>query len=96
MRILLLLSFFCLALPLTAQDARQLVNETITAVGGLQAMHTLKDVSCQYTSYRGTSEERCISDGEISWGKSITSDGNTRVQFFDGANVYVWMDGWYP
>lgn len=93
MRNLFFLAAFCLVLPLTAQDARQLIDETIAAVGGLQAMHALKDVSYSYTSYRGTSEERYIFDGEISWGKSTSADGKTRVQFFDGKEAFVWVDG---
>lgn len=93
MRNLLLLAFLILTTNLPAQESQRLIDETIAAVGGLQAMHNLRDVSFHYTSYRGTSEERYIFDGEISWGKSTATNGTVRTQFFDGTNTYVWLDG---
>ncbi len=93
MRTLSLFLFFALSLQLSAQNAKELIDQTIKAVGGIDAMHALKDVSYSYTSYRGTSEERYIFDGEISWGQSTTKDGTVRTQFFDGNKAYVWLDG---
>lgn len=73
--------------------ARTLIDQMVKAVGGLNGMHALKDVSFTYGSYRGVSEERYIFDGEISWGKSETKEGETQVQFYDGEDVRVWIDG---
>lgn len=92
MRNLTLLSLLLFSCHLFSQDARQLIDQAINAVGGIEAMYALKDVSYSYTSYRGTSEERYIFDGEISWGQSTTKDGVTRTQFFDGSKAYVWLD----
>lgn len=75
-----------------AQTAQSLINEIVATVGGLEAMHKLKDVSFTY-SYSGSSIERYIFDGEVSWGKSTLKDGSSRVQFFDGKSVTVWIDG---
>ena len=75
-----------------SQDAQSLLSEAVAAVGGVEAMHKLKDVSFTY-NYGGGSQERYIFDGEISWGKSKQKDGTTRVQFYDGNTVHVWIDG---
>ena len=64
MRNLTLLSLLLFSCHLFSQDARQLIDQAINAVGGIEAMYALKDVSYSYTSYRGTSEERYIFDGE--------------------------------
>lgn len=74
-----------------AQTAQSLLKEIVAAVGGVEAMHKLKDVSFTY-SYGGGGMERYIFDGEISWGRSTQKDGTTRVQFFDGKDVVVWID----
>jgi len=86
-----LISLFSLTTAIS-QNAQSLLKETVAAVGGVEAMHKLKDVSFTY-GYSGGSEERYIFDGEISWGKAKQKDGTTRVQFFDGKNVTVWIDG---
>jgi len=95
MRTLLFLTLLCTCglAQLSGQDAHVLLNETVDAVGGMDALHRLKDVSFTYRNYRGESQERYLFDGEISWGKSMTKDGKTRIQFFDGENVKVWIDG---
>jgi len=77
---------------INAQNAQSLLNEIVGAVGGVEAMHKLKDVSFSY-SYGGSSTERYIFDGEVSWGRSTLEDGTTRVQFFDGKDVVVMIDG---
>ncbi|MEO0732555.1 MAG: hypothetical protein AAFZ52_06960 [Bacteroidota bacterium] len=83
----------CGCAQIMAQSAQQLINETVAAVGGMEALHALKDVSFDYVNYRGASQERYVFDGEISWGKSMTKDGKTRVQYYDGHDVTVWIDG---
>ncbi|MEM1357243.1 MAG: hypothetical protein AAGF89_03550, partial [Bacteroidota bacterium] len=95
MRTLLYITLLCTCglAQLQAQSARELIDETAAAVGGMDALHTLKDVSFTYENYRGKSEERYIFDGEVSWGKSVMKDGKTRIQFFDGEQVKVWIDG---
>lgn len=94
MRHIFLLLLFCSLTSSTgfSQTAQSLLNEAVNAVGGVEAMHELKDVSFTY-SYAGGSEERYIFDGEISWGKSKLKDGTERVQFYDGKTVHVWLDG---
>ncbi|PHI20101.1 hypothetical protein CEQ90_09100 [Lewinellaceae bacterium SD302] len=76
-----------------AQDAKTLLREAIAAVGGQDGMHALKDVRYLYNTSRGRSEERYIFDGEISWGKSTQEDGTERVQFFDGKEAFVYLNG---
>lgn len=98
MRILLLLTLLCTCGPAqtfaqTDQKAKALVDEMIKATGGMNGLHALKDVSYTYGNYRGVSEERYIFDGEISWGKSITSEGETQVQYYDGTTARVWING---
>ena len=56
-------------------------------------MHALKDVSYTYHTNRGMSEERYIFDGEISYGKSKTADGKTKIQFYDGQQATVFIEG---
>lgn len=98
MRTLLLLLLLCTCGPaqMAAQEAgkaKMLITQMVEAIGGRDAMYALKDVSYTYGSYRGVSEERYIFDGEISWGKTITKEGQSQVQLFDGKNVRVWTDG---
>lgn len=95
MRTLLFIILLCTCglAQMQAQTAQELIDETVAAVGGMDGLHALKDVSFSYANYRGKSEERYIFDGEVSWGKSITKDGETRIQFFDGEKVKVWVDG---
>lgn len=78
---------------LSAQSPRALIDEMITAMGGTEALYALGDVSYVYHNARGASEERYIFDGEVSWGRSKMPDGRTRVQYFDGSNARVWLDG---
>jgi len=97
MKTLLFSLLLCTCGPaqMIAQDAQAqaLLNEVVEAVGGMDGLHALKDVSLTYGSYRGVSEERYIFDGEISWGKSMTKDGKNRVQYYDGQQAQVWIDG---
>lgn len=98
MRTLLILALLCTCGPaqMLAQtdiEAKALVDQMVEAVGGTNGMHALKDVAYTYGNYRGVSEERYIFDGEISWGKSVTKEGMTRIQFYDGVDARVWMDG---
>lgn len=81
------------SLQAQAQDAQTLLKKVVEAVGGLDAMHKLKDVSYSYNRYGVALEERYIFDGEISWGKYKLKDGTVRVQFFDGKTVKVWDNG---
>jgi hypothetical protein len=76
-----------------AQDAKEILRQAIDAVGGNAGMHALKDVRYTYHTSRGSSEERYIFDGEISWGRSTQEDGTQRVQFFDGEKAFVRIDG---
>jgi hypothetical protein len=69
---------------LSAQKSKALIDEMIEAMGGAEALYALGDVSYVYHNARGASEERYIFDGEISWGRSKTSGGLTRVQFLTG------------
>lgn len=97
MKTLLFSLLLCTCGPalMIAQDAqaKTLLTEMVAATGGMAGLHALKDVSLTYGSYRGVSEERYIFDGEISWGKSTTKDGKTRVQYYDGQQARVWIDG---
>ncbi|MEL7159369.1 MAG: DUF6503 family protein [Bacteroidota bacterium] len=95
LRTLLFLTLLCTCgrAQMHAQSAQQLINETVAAVGGMEGLHALKDVSFDYVNYRGTSSERYVFDGELSWGKSMTKDGKTRIQYYDGQDVTVWIDG---
>lgn len=93
MRFTILIIFSLLTFSLSAQSAKALIDQTVKAVGGQDGMHALKDVSYTYTSSRGVSYERYIFDGEISWGKSETKDGKSKVQFFDGKDASVYIDG---
>jgi hypothetical protein len=77
----------------TDAKAKALVDQMVETIGGQQGMHGLKDVAFTYGNYRGVSEERYIFDGEISWGKSKTKEGKTQVQFYDGSDARVWIDG---
>lgn len=94
MRVILLIIIFCTTsnINLISQDAKSLLTEAVAAVGGVDAMYKLKDVSFSY-SYGGGSQERYIFDKEISWGKTQLKDGTTRIQFYDGNTVHVWIDG---
>ncbi|WP_020566753.1 DUF6503 family protein [Neolewinella persica] len=98
MRTLLLIALFCTCGPAqvkaqTDAKAKALIDLMVEAVGGVNGMHELKDVSFTYGNYRGVSEERYIFDGEISWGKSETQEGETQIQFYDGDEARVWIDG---
>ncbi|WP_157500923.1 DUF6503 family protein [Lewinella sp. 4G2] len=73
-------------------EAEELRERVVNSVGGMDALHQLKDVEYTYTSKRGTSTERYIFDGEISYGMSTTKEGKRRRQYFDGENVRVWID----
>ena len=78
---------------INAQEAQSLLKEIVAEVGGVEAMHELKDVSFDYARGETVYKERYIFDGEISWGKSTLKDGTTRIQFFDGKDVEVWDNG---
>ncbi len=96
MRSFLLLTFFLSAYlyPADAQkDPQLLIDEMIEAVGGIDALYALHDVSYTYNTARGSSEEHYIFDGEISWGRSKMQDGTNRVQYYDGQKAYVYLDG---
>ena len=98
MRTLLLIALFCtcgLAQMHAQTDtkAKALIDQMVEEIGGMNGMHALKDVAFIYGNYRGVSEERYIFDGEISWGKSKTKEGKTQIQFYDGDEARVWIDG---
>jgi len=77
----------------SAQDVDKLLKEIVDAVGGVEQMHKLKDVSFNYNRGGSSNQERYIFDREISWGKSTMKDGTVRIQFFDGEDVTVWDNG---
>lgn len=76
-----------------AQKAEMLINKAVEAVGGMDALHALRDVQYNYKYGSGVTVERYIFDGEVSYGKSMTKDGQERIQYFDGENARVWLDG---
>ena len=91
----LLLSILCTGVSAQNNDAkaREIIGQMIETVGGMDALHALKDVQYDY-SYKGnTSTERYIFDGEVSYGESTTKEGKALRQYFDGENVKVWVDG---
>ena len=91
---LYLLACTCVLAPkLTAQDARELINATVAAVGGTDALHRLGDVQYTYRWADGKSLERYIFDGETSYGRDRTPDGKLREQYYNGRSITVLLDG---
>lgn len=72
--------------------AKEIIAEVVAEVGGMDGLHALKDVQYNYTKGNGTSLERYIFDGEVSYGSS-TDGGTTKRQFFDGQNTKMWVNG---
>ena len=97
-RLFLLLTLALLTVPGTSvsaqnTDAKALIDRMVDATGGMDGLHRLKDVQYTYGSARGETQERYIFDGEISYGKGETGEGNERIQYFDGEKAKVWIDG---
>lgn len=91
---LFLLACTCvLAQKLPAQDARALIDATVAAVGGSDALHRLGDVQYTYRWADGQSLERYIFDGETSYGRDRTADGQLREQYYNGRSITVLLDG---
>ncbi|MEM9836978.1 MAG: hypothetical protein AAF828_10770, partial [Bacteroidota bacterium] len=67
--------------------------QVVTAVGGLDALYQLEDMAYTYNTSQGSKEERYIIDGEFSAGRSTTKDGKIKVEYYDGQNAYVYLDG---
>lgn len=98
-----------LSLPLAAQEhdpARRLIEEVVAAVGGVERLHTLRDVEYEYvyrnveTGEADISLERYVFDGELSWARYTQRQTNwppeargELVQGYNGDSTWATLDG---
>ncbi len=73
--------------------ARLLIDQVVAAVGGQDAMYALHDIAYDLHARGGVSRERYIFDGEASYGKSMTKEGQEKIQYFDGQHAMVTIGG---
>lgn len=89
-----------------AQDAKELINQMLDALGGIDQLYHHKDVQYTYTYHRlsdnkkDVSTERYIFDGEVSWAKydqhevyAMPGKGGSVVQCYDGQTTMVSLNG---
>ena len=87
-------------------EGKALVMEMVTAVGGAEALKSLKDVEYEYTydvpaeGKKDISVERYVFDGEYSWAKYTTRTKwvmpevqGEVIQGYDGNESWVTVDG---
>jgi len=88
------------------EDAQSLIGKVVDANGGADALHTLKDISFEYTfrinenNTEDVSIERYIFDGEVSYGQyskrqcyALPQISGTHTQFFDGTKTISKVNG---
>ncbi len=89
-----------------AENPKGLVEQMVAAIGGIDKLHSLKNVEYTYTyqdlttGQKDVSIERYIFDGELSWAKYETREKNVMPQMegevnqgFNGSKSWMTIDG---
>ncbi len=92
--------------PISAKDAKALIEKMVAEVGGREGLYKLRDVEYKFIYHdlqqdkRDASIERYVFDGELSWAKYLEREMSVvpsvegeMIQGYDGKETWVTIEG---